>query len=246
MTIATKNPAFALPHTDDLALDARHGIVAEFDMLTYSSGTVMTDVSGNGRNATFNVAPTVNAEGTVFGGGKYATFDLPAGLGDNYTFAVVAKANNGGYWLGGCHNVNDNIGSSLQAHPAAVKLISGNNANEAFIANASSSGTYAGYIAKVAPFEPGGLGRGCAMGSGPLGYRNCIRPSLLAEKDTRTKWAIGATFQTSGGNHDTIYNPLDTGTIAYFAVWNRAVDDEQDAQIYAWLKGVMAGRSITI
>lgn len=244
MTLATNNPAFALPHSDDVALDARAGLIAEFDMVTYNSATVLADISGNGNHATFPAAPTVNAQGTVFTGTEYADFVLPSALLKNYSVVVVVKSAYAGYYIGGSWNQTQLAGTAIRAHSSSgLTVTSGISSNTIIAIDGPDTVNYRHVVAKVlsnAAF------RARTLNSGVLGYRNGLRPLKNAELDTRTRWRIGAVAQTVDADTDAPLSPLNSGTIAWFALYGRATSDAQDAAIYAYLKAKMAARSITI
>lgn len=240
MTRTTGNPALAQALSGEVARRARRHLVAEFDMQTLS-GSVLTDLSGNGNNATFTAAPTVTAEGITFNGTYYADFVLAAALQENYSFVVVMKGAPSGYIVFGSRNVTDGIGAWLRNNSPGPILSAGVESNDCTISPALTGSAYAALIGKV---YPGNQARGKVLGSGILGYRNTLRPDFVL--DTRTRWRIGGAAQTSGGDHNAPYLLLDTGTIAYIMLFNTVTDEDQDGAILEYITATLAPRGITL
>lgn len=91
--IKLKNVTFnnpALPIVDTSKHPAQFGLVAEYDMLTFNSATVMKDLSGNGKHATFNAAPTLNSYGWV-GTGDCRALTGVTDLGSNMSGFLVCR-----------------------------------------------------------------------------------------------------------------------------------------------------------
>lgn len=98
--LKTGNPNLVIPpaYQDDALRDA----LAFYDFATFSSATVMTDLSGRGNLGVFNAAPTLTTDGWSMNGTTY--FDMPDDLGDTsvaHFFALRLTGAGGSFSLGG-------------------------------------------------------------------------------------------------------------------------------------------------
>lgn len=236
----TGNPTLAQSLSGDLTRRARRGLVAEFDMQTQSGGA-LTDLSGNGYNATLAGGPQFTSEGLAFTGSQYADFILPNGLGLGYSMAIVFKAAANGYVVFGSRNSDDQVGSWVRSMPDSIMVTSGIANNDAKVTPLASLNAYSAITAKVYPF---GQARGRLMGTGTLGYRSTLRPDGVA--DTRARWRIGGGANTSGTNHDNPYLLLDQGTIAYIMLFNIVTSEDQDGAILEYLAAKLLPRGIPL
>lgn len=244
MAFKSGNPALYLPVAGEAARLAREGMIAEFDMLTFSGGNnkLLLDQSGNGNNALFNLTPTLSSTGTTFGGTYWADFTLPV-LARNYTYFAVILSNSGGFFVFGSYNASDQRGSSLRLGAVAPGLSSAQHGSTGNVANGPTSNGSA-WVPIIVKMSDDNQARIKQLGTGILGYRNSLRGEDYGDED-RTLWRIGAAMQTSGADHTVNYLPLEQGTIAYCGVYNRVTTDNQDAALLHYLRGKLAGRGIT-
>jgi len=240
MVIRTNDPRLYVPPAGELTRQARQGLVAEWDMVTFdaSNPLLLTDTSGNGRNALFNATPTKTALGVSFNGTYYADATLPL-LGSSYTAVVVYTGVTNGYCIFGNRNDSDNNGTMFKGGTSGITH--GVGANQVSVVQATGTGVYQAPILKV---QEDNQGRAKQVGAGILGYRNTFRADVL---DPQTVWRIGGMRATVGGNPNGLgANPMNSGTIAYAAVWGWITGERQDAAIASYLRAKLALRGVTI
>jgi len=236
---ATLNPAQHLTLTTERDRKAKLGCIGEWDMATFSSGTVMTDLSGKGNHFTLISAASVGATGVTFNGANYADVVLPAALLDNYSFLVVAKAAAGGFYAFGSANLTDIIGATVRLSANRMDLYVGQAANSASGPACTTVAWGAGLftVEKL-------TGRARSVAAGRLATNHTIVFNTLP--DTRARWRLGAKASTVGSDHDVADGFLPAGTIvAYAMLFNRVVGYAQSLCLHEYVKAKMTARGIT-
>lgn len=239
----TSNPALWLPNATEYERLAREGMIAEFDMLTFDPGddTLLLDQSGQGNDAVFTLTPTVTSEGVQFDGTYYADFTLPV-LERSYSYIIIIKSNAGGLYAFGSYNFTDKRGSCIRVGSGSKYTVEHGSSGNIAEGPATSSTLYKSLLVNMSEDNQARLR---PLTLGVLGWTNSLRGEAYAAED-RTLWRIGAIMQTVAGDHTVVYQPLNTGTIAYCAVFNRVVSERQAAALLRYLQELMGARGVTI
>lgn len=212
------------------------GLLIQYDMVTISGGTTLTDSSGNSNNGILH-GPTANAKGLIFDGvNDYVT--IPAVVKNSDFTAIIVKTgdtNPGSLWYEGD-----------DAQDRYMRVF---NATTGSSARLNSSGGDSGVFGPVMPAWSLEYHSVYLQRSGNIAVTGMIEAPYRAAKSLTgtpnfsadTCAAIGSQIY---GTSCVSQNLFFGGTIAYFLLYSRALSpDEMDAA-YLGIKAAIAGRSV--
>lgn len=210
--------------------------LAVYDMTTIS-GSTLTDISGNGRDGTLHGATTV--AGGITCNASSDWIGIPGSLGNsNFTVIVVAKSNAGDsnyMWAeaksGEGTPGTTSINLSAKSHQA-IRDQSGNNIDVSVVPFTYDSAYFAYYFTRTSSttatwgvinsgYSASGTGSGVSIASTDLG-------SLCAQD-------VGASRRNFWG-----------GTIAYVAIYNRALNTAALNGVYEQLRVRLLPRGVLL
>lgn len=237
----TRNPNLPVYRAADAALK---GAVFAYDMLTYSDSTTLTDITGNGRDAVFNSAPTTNADGTVFDGTVYA--DCAAGTSafyDNFTAWALIKhtAGAGSYVALSQRDAPSNTGFELftlagwtprayvgfSSNPTTAQGTEGGHTN-------TPNGQWSVALCKMV----NGHGYVEQLETGSVTVARLYRNDTIGAK----AWRIGAGYDTADAARLIFRN----ATIGHIGLIDGVTTRAQDVALLAYLTDIVEARGGTL
>ena len=221
----------ALFSTPAFAQVPTYGLVEEYDMITVTGGTTLTDLSGNGNNGTLH-GTTQNATGTSFNGSS-DFISIPSVVGGTSDFTVFICTNPRGYdqngmiWFDGQTSSN-NFHNRMTSQTAETLI--------QFV------GTFT-----TPPFPP-------AVSEWHCYYmiRNQSKMTYgILDLDYSQSRNIGANQNITTGssalgaqNYTGVTNSYFGGTIGFVYIYNRALGQNELINLYNASKTTMAGRGV--
>lgn len=241
--LKTRNPNLPIYRAADAALK---NAVCAFDMVTYSDSMTLTDITGNGRDAVFNTAPTVNGEGTAFTSAWYADFSADtADYHDNMTAYILLKhtAPAGSYVLLSQRTNAANTGIEIFT-PSAAALWTPK-ARWGFPNNDTSAeglsphiGTAVGVWSLVLLKANEGAAQISQLEKGTSTVTRTYTNGQIAAKP----WRLGAGYNTADAPYLTFRN----ATIAHCGLIDGVIDLAQENALLAYMREVAAARGGTL
>jgi hypothetical protein len=214
------------------------GLQIQYDMLTITGGTTLSDLSGNGNNGTLS-GTTQNAYGTTFNGSSdYITVPKVISNSD-FTVMVVAQqkasGNTGTVWS---ETVSGNENQLLRLGIDAGSWMN--------VTGTGGSGTLNGLVSltdrnpdwDVYFFSRSTTG----LTGGRLSRQNGTGRNVLSGATTVTTTNASIGVEDLVGSKSNYFN----GSVAYFALWNRQLSQTELQTAYAAMASAVVSRPVFV
>lgn len=222
------------------------GLVAAYDFVQGGDPGTLYDISGNGHNGTISGGATWTGEGLQFDGvDDYVNVGDLGSLADGYTIIAVAKAEKNAEMVlfsrlyGTSAPTSNTKGFRLWKSPSSNQWLISQYWRDGATPTQSMAydyGDIADWQMVVGRYDA--AASEISLTTGAKSAEDAPTPQTSGLYEQSGSYYIGRLSYSSAHYFD--------GSIGYLAVYNRSLSDAEIQQVYGYIQGEMADRSVTV